>query len=434
MDALQLLERIKDPGSLKNDHPYIWKEVCESYPYFTAAHYLAYGNDAFFKREDIHRAAAYKADPLQFAVFVRNIAQAVEQESSVTELPVSSAESVESPQPLIQSEKDLNVSEPVIVQPETNHTQQKQYSKGNRKKDKRSKEHHPVSPKTTTEIHLSDATPEVPAVEEVKVSEPVLVEPEMIQETKQEVVVEETVKQEEIVETESVVTEVIIESNLQEPAQEAVPEDSTVTHQVTEEKTVTAELTSESTPETGAPDILTLINELPNEPIFERTFKSPPAKKETEDLISDQTESISEDIDEALSSNLSSVSNTTEEEEDKSLMVMMSFTDWLFHFKTKAEREREEERAQKALKTAWQKEKLTAAMEEEEEEIPEQIFKQAMDSISSESGIISESLAKVLAAQGKHDKAIAMYKKLSLRNPEKNAYFADRIKELNDKY
>jgi pentatricopeptide repeat protein len=53
-----------------------------------------------------------------------------------------------------------------------------------------------------------------------------------------------------------------------------------------------------------------------------------------------------------------------------------------------------------------------------------------MDSISMENALISESLAEILAKQGKTDKAIEMYKKLSLRNPEKNSYFADRIKDL----
>jgi pentatricopeptide repeat protein len=53
-----------------------------------------------------------------------------------------------------------------------------------------------------------------------------------------------------------------------------------------------------------------------------------------------------------------------------------------------------------------------------------------MDSKSMENALISESLAEILAKQGKTDKAIEMYKKLSLRNPEKNSYFADRIKDL----
>ena len=63
--------------------------------------------------------------------------------------------------------------------------------------------------------------------------------------------------------------------------------------------------------------------------------------------------------------------------------------------------------------------------------IPEPLFKQAMDSISMESSLISEALAEILAKQGKKDKAISMYKKLSLRNPEKSTYFADLINELN---
>ena len=116
---------------------------------------------------------------------------------------------------------------------------------------------------------------------------------------------------------------------------------------------------------------------------------------------------------------------------DKSLMVMMSFTDWLGHFKKRTESEKEEEKEQKALKTAWQKEKLAAAADEEIDEIPEPIFKQAMDSISQEGDLVSEALAQILTRQGKRDKAIAMYKKLSLRNPEKSAYFANLIAELN---
>jgi hypothetical protein len=155
-------------------------------------------------------------------------------------------------------------------------------------------------------------------------------------------------------------------------------------------------------------DILAMINELPNRNIIE------------EKIV--KSELIIETIE---SENLSE-----EEKRQKALMVMMSFSDWLNHFKSKTEKEQIEEQEKRALKTAWQKEKLTAIIEEEQDEIPEMIFKQAMDSISMENALISESLAEILAKQGKTDKAIEMYKKLSLRNPEKNSYFVDRIKDL----
>lgn len=115
---------------------------------------------------------------------------------------------------------------------------------------------------------------------------------------------------------------------------------------------------------------------------------------------------------------------------DKSLMVVMSFSEWLMHFKTKGEKEKAEQNDQKALKTMWQKEKLAAAMEEENEEIPETVFEMAVNSITREEDLISESLAEILIRQGKYDKAIDMYQKLSLRIPQKNAYFARKINEI----
>ena len=78
----------------------------------------------------------------------------------------------------------------------------------------------------------------------------------------------------------------------------------------------------------------------------------------------------------------------------------------------------------------WQKEKLAAALEEENEEIPENVFEMAVNSIKNEEDLVSESLAEIMIKQGKFDKAIEMYRKLSLRNPQKNAYFAGKIEKL----
>ncbi|ADB37039.1 hypothetical protein [Spirosoma linguale] len=46
--------------------------------------------------------------------------------------------------------------------------------------------------------------------------------------------------------------------------------------------------------------------------------------------------------------------------------------------------------------------------------------------------LVTESFAKILEKQGKTDKAIEIYKKLIVKNPEKNAYFAAKISELKN--
>lgn len=116
--------------------------------------------------------------------------------------------------------------------------------------------------------------------------------------------------------------------------------------------------------------------------------------------------------------------------QDKSLMVVMSFSEWLMFYKKKKQQEQEEVKDQKELKTMWQKEKLAAALEEENEEIPENVFEMAVNSITKEENLISESLADVMVKQGRYDRAIDMYKKLSLRKPQKKAYFARKIEEI----
>ncbi len=45
-------------------------------------------------------------------------------------------------------------------------------------------------------------------------------------------------------------------------------------------------------------------------------------------------------------------------------------------------------------------------------------------------GLVTESFAKILCKQGKFDKAIDIYEKLILKNPDKTAYFAAKISEL----
>ena len=149
----------------------------------------------------------------------------------------------------------------------------------------------------------------------------------------------------------------------------------------------------------------------------------------TQDYFLQQGEKIPDELPAEINDLIENV-----DDEDKSLMVVMSFSEWLLHFKNTASKQEEEKKDQKALKTMWQKEKLAAAIEEENEEIPENVFEMAVNSIAKEDGLASESLADIYIKQGKYDKAIEMYRKLSLRNPQKNAYFARKIEEvLKDK-
>lgn len=54
----------------------------------------------------------------------------------------------------------------------------------------------------------------------------------------------------------------------------------------------------------------------------------------------------------------------------------------------------------------------------------------AESSVQENSSILTETLAKIYIKQHKYDKAIAIFESLSLKIPEKSAYFAARIKEL----
>jgi hypothetical protein len=120
-------------------------------------------------------------------------------------------------------------------------------------------------------------------------------------------------------------------------------------------------------------------------------------------------------------------------QDPKTLMVMMSFTEWLTHFKVKSDKEQEEEREKSALRSMWQREKLAAALDEEPEEIPEDVFEMAVSSITREDDLVSESLAEILEKQEKWDAATEMYRKLGLRNPSKSAYFALRAEAVKKK-
>ena len=233
--------------------------------------------------------------------------------------------------------------------------------------------------------------------------------------------VAEIVPEPELVQVAEPVNEVSEVTNTQEPVIETVPEPI-----------------SEITPEPVAELTIDIVSE-PEQVVMEETTpviatteitashfpedkQAPKAADEddglgtliypvyTEDYFLQQGVKISKEIPKDL---------THAKDREKSLMVMMSFTEWLLHFKNTSDKQKEEKKDQKSLKTMWQKEKLAAAMEEENEEIPENVFEMAVNSITREDGLASESLADIYIKQKKYDQAIEMYRKLSLRNPKK---------------
>ncbi|RBL91885.1 hypothetical protein [Chitinophaga flava] len=101
---------------------------------------------------------------------------------------------------------------------------------------------------------------------------------------------------------------------------------------------------------------------------------------------------------------------------------MKSFTSWLRQIKDNFTGRSSKD---------WFNQQLHRLYEETEEpEISETVEKMAMNSITFNHDIVSETLAEIWVRQHQYQQAIRIYQKLSLLNPDKNAYFAQKIQEL----
>jgi hypothetical protein len=106
---------------------------------------------------------------------------------------------------------------------------------------------------------------------------------------------------------------------------------------------------------------------------------------------------------------------------EKGAAEMRSFTEWL--------REMKQGFAQKANRD-WYHEQLSRSYVDTDPEVSETVEKMAMESITLNDDIVSETLAEIWARQRQYKTAIQIYQKLSLLNPGKSTYFAQKIQEL----
>ncbi len=72
------------------------------------------------------------------------------------------------------------------------------------------------------------------------------------------------------------------------------------------------------------------------------------------------------------------------------------------------------------------------AIDQLQDEQAESDVQQIADSSNTAKEVVTEAMAQVLEKQGKTEKAIQLYTKLSFLNPHKSAYFADKINHLKD--
>jgi hypothetical protein len=106
---------------------------------------------------------------------------------------------------------------------------------------------------------------------------------------------------------------------------------------------------------------------------------------------------------------------------EKGASEMKSFTSWLKDIKSTF--------SEKSTKQQYH-EQLTRSYEDFDPEVSEAVEKAAMESITLTDDVVSETLAEIWAKQRQYQTAIHIYQKLSLLNPNKSAYFAQKIQEI----
>ena len=108
--------------------------------------------------------------------------------------------------------------------------------------------------------------------------------------------------------------------------------------------------------------------------------------------------------------------------------IKMNFIDWINYLeKNKSENKKSESIDEKfnLIQTF-----LNNPSKIEKEDSAKNIEDISIKTLTSENELMTETLAKIYLKQKKYIKAIEAYKILSLKYPEKNAFFADQIKKI----
>ncbi|MCY1636539.1 hypothetical protein NQ163_19410 [Marinifilum sp. D737] len=204
------------------------------------------------------------------------------------------------------------------------------------------------------------------------------------------------------------------------------------------------ELSSEvSIVENEAKDILADTDHLANDEILElnepgiepKEIESKPEEEnKKEKLDSDLLVAATEVYHIGYGGNLYTLKEKEDQEEEKSIDKNHSFTDWMEVVDKGDEISKSE-----TEKTAKPKKKnfdLIDNFIQNEPSIQRNIKVAdrqediSADSVRENDSFMSETLASIYVKQRLFDKAIAVYRKLELKNPEKNVYFASQIEKI----
>lgn len=266
---------------------------------------------------------------------------------------------------------------------------------------------------------LEEAAPKAEAFEEEALEEPITYAvPEAIATPETTAAPEATATQEEEVEDSWEFT--VDNEQPEEPVSPAATIIAQVTEVIPEAPAVTQPVQEEVKEEEKAP--LTSVAELP---VNQQTISSgeEPIKIYPLEMPKEETTLTFQPLytDDYFAYKRLQEPGDAEELNEKGMADMRSFTDWL--------REMKQSFAKKADKD-WYHQQLHRLYVDDDPEVSEAVEKMAMESITLNDDIVSETLAEIWARQHQYQTAIQIYQKLSLLNPNKSAYFAQKIQEL----